>query len=63
MGQKEVAKVLRTSEATNCETDQVRSVEIKMRCPIGAQVSGDEMELMDKVDIINKWWMKLINYS
>ena len=55
VGQKKVAKVLRTSEAINCEIDQVRSAEIRMRWSMGAQVSGDEMELMGKVDIINKW--------
>lgn len=53
--QKEEAKVLRTSEATDCEIDQVRSAEIRMRWSMGAQASGDEMELMGKVDIINKW--------
>lgn len=47
--------MVRTSEATIGSTDQVKSAEIRMRWSMGAQASGDEMELMGKVDIINKW--------
>lgn len=51
---KEGPRVVRTMLATIGAIDQVRRVEIKMRWSIGVQVSGDEIELVDK-DVVD-WW-------